>query len=63
MTEDGLLAAAHRAGARRVKRYLEHKAAHGWSANLTDTADKDDVPMFKAIETRLREFQDVRRHR
>ncbi len=63
VTEDGLLAAAHRAGATRVKRYLEHKAAHGWSANLTDTADEKDAHMFKVIETRLREFQDVRRHR
>ncbi len=63
VTEDGLLAAAHRAGAENVKRYLEHKAAHGWSADVTDTADKKDVPFFTAIETRLREFQDVRRFR
>ena len=63
VSEDGLLAAAHRAGATYVKRYLEHKAAHGWSANVTDTADEKYVHFFKAIETRLREFQDVPRFR
>ena len=50
VTEDGLLAAAHRRGAEDVKRYLEHKATHGWSADVTDTADKRDVPIFTAIE-------------
>ena len=58
VTENGLIAAAHREGASRVRDYLEHQGDQGWQS------DKATIPSavrqkFINIETRLREFEDI----
>jgi peptidoglycan hydrolase-like protein with peptidoglycan-binding domain len=64
ITEAGVMAAAHRRGATAVIAYLDHIKSNGWTSrapNASETgasnfpADKDAA--FRAIETRLREFQ------
>jgi hypothetical protein len=64
ITEAGVMAAAHRQGATAVIAYLEHIKSSGWTSrapNASETgasnfpAGKDAA--FRAIETRLREFQ------
>tara|TARA_R110001592_G_scaffold64194_2_gene197418 strand:- start:14303 stop:15298 length:996 start_codon:yes stop_codon:yes gene_type:complete len=58
ITETGLVAAAHRQGAREVRDYLNHIFAHkGVSDPQTFPRGKSDA--YLAIETRLREFQNV----
>jgi len=55
ITENGLVAAAHRAGAGAVAEYLEWQMENNWPSDFPPhLADK-----FKWIETRLRKFQDV----
>lgn len=58
ITMDGLVAAAHRWGAGGTKTYLSHLQKHGWKSDPgTFPAGKED--RFKAIETRLREFENI----
>jgi hypothetical protein len=55
ISESGLAAAAHRRGARAVKRYLEFQAANGWSSDFPPAKAR----IFKEIEKRIREFQNI----
>jgi hypothetical protein len=55
VTEAGIMAAAHRMGARKLREYLEHIEATGWRSDPT-TFPKDQEDDYRAIETRLREF-------
>lgn len=57
ITEAGLAAAAHREGARAVRRYLDHRAA-----NLpapAPVAGRGDLSRFNEVERRLRAFADT----
>ncbi len=58
VTESGPVAAAHRWGAGGTNQYLRHQQAHGWKSDSSNFP-KDKRDMFMAIETRLREFQDI----
>ena len=58
VTESGLLAAAHRAGATKVKGYLDHLRSRGWKSDFSGLTEMT-ASRYKAIETRLREFQDT----
>ena len=64
ITESGLLAAAHRMGQGRVKEYLDHMQDRGWRSDFGGL-EPEVVARHKAVETRLREFQNtpVRRTR
>ncbi|MBM3570053.1 MAG: hypothetical protein FJX46_15005 [Alphaproteobacteria bacterium] len=58
VTQSGLAAAIHRAGQGEVNAYFKHQAEQSWKI------DRDPFPankkeLFLAIETRLREFQNV----
>lgn len=57
----GLLAAAHREGAKQVRRYLEHQKAHGWKSDPTTFPKNppDRAQRFLNIETRLRKFENI----
>jgi hypothetical protein len=57
ITEDGLLAAAHRMGAGAVRDYLAHQNENGWSSDFSRLKKKE---AYEAIETRLRVFQNIR---
>ncbi|MCH7936033.1 MAG: hypothetical protein IH994_02945 [Proteobacteria bacterium] len=58
ITEPGLLAAAHRQGAKGVRKYLGHMRKHNWRSNFSGIDPKEAIK-FKAIEKRLREFQNT----
>ena len=58
VTENGLLAAAHREGASRVRDYLEHQRGQGWRSEKATFPD-EVRQKFINIETRLREFADI----
>ena len=64
ITESGLLAAAHRMGQDRVKAYLDHMRERGWRSDFGGL-EPEEAAKLKAVETRLREFQNtpVRRTR
>ena len=53
----GLLAAAHREGARAVRQYLDHQKANKWVSNPKTFPAGPKV--FKSIETRLRVFENI----
>jgi hypothetical protein len=58
VSSNGLYAASHRWGAGMVRQYLNFQKAHGWKSDASKfPADKAEA--FKAIETRLREFQNI----
>lgn len=57
VTLNGLLAAAHRHGARAVRGYLDHLADHDWRSEEATFGTQKDV--FLAIETRLRTFAKI----
>ncbi len=58
ITQNGLAAALHRQGPGAVQEYLEYKKGKGWKSNFDGLEDKKKAA-FLAIETRLREFQDI----
>jgi hypothetical protein len=58
VTESGLAAAMHRAGAPMVKRYLQALANREWTNDARLWPD-DQRSMVKALEARLRDFADV----
>jgi len=58
ITEAGLAAAAHREGARTVRRYLDHRAAN-LPAPLAVAGRRGDLSRFNEVERRLREFADT----
>ena len=64
ITESGLLAAGHRMGQGRVKEYLDYMRERGWRSDFGGL-DPKEAARHKAVETRLREFQNtpVRRTR
>ena len=53
----GLLAAAHRRGARAVRQYLDHQKANKWISN--PKTFPPGARIFKSIETRLRVFENI----
>ncbi len=53
----GLLAAAHREGARAVRQYLDHQKANKWVSNPKTFPSGPKI--FKSIETRLRVFENI----
>ena len=55
ITEAGIMAAAHRMGATKLREYLEHIEATGWRSDPTTFPEgrNDD---YRAVEKRLREF-------
>lgn len=60
ITMDGLVAAAHRWGAKGTKTYLLHLQKHGWKSDAsTFPGGEEGEAKFKAIETRLREFENI----
>ena len=63
ITDAGLLAAAHRQGAAKVRQYLQRQQDNGWNTrkwiNLMDWVAPSEAAKFRSIETRLRLFQNV----
>jgi peptidoglycan hydrolase-like protein with peptidoglycan-binding domain len=59
VTETGLLAAAHRYGHGTVKSYLDFEERHGWKSGFGNLSHEQRAA-FQAVESRLREFQNVR---
>jgi hypothetical protein len=55
ITKNGLIAAAHRAGAGAVSQYLAWQRKNNWSSNFRP----EDAIKFKQVEKRIREFQNV----
>ena len=60
ITQSNLLAAGHRWGAGIVNMYLKHLKAHNWRSDPSTFPEKLRRA-FLAVETRLREFQGIRR--
>ncbi|TDI64931.1 MAG: hypothetical protein E2O90_08620 [Alphaproteobacteria bacterium] len=58
VTENGLLAAAQRQGAEGTNLYLKHLERHGWKSDPSTFPTKLRRP-FLAVETRLREFENI----
>ncbi len=58
VTENGLLAAAHRQGHGMVKKYLEHQRRTNWKSDFSEYKTKERTK-YESVETRLRLFQDV----
>jgi hypothetical protein len=58
ITEAGLAAAAHREGAKGTKEYLDHLKNHDWKSD-PETFPSGKDKEFRAIETRLRTFEQV----
>ena len=58
ITEGGLAAAAHRKGPTGVELYLKHLQSQGWISNASKFPPKQRRN-FLAIETRLREFENI----
>lgn len=59
ITENGLLAAAHRAGAGDLREYLRHLADHGWMSDPATFPSGELGKRFAAMETRLRDFEQI----
>ena len=60
ISDAGLAAAAHRAGANEVKSYLELMEQNGWdSKKAVQNLSVDNDRRHRAVETRLREFSRV----
>ena len=58
LTEGGLIAAAHRAGAPTVRDYLKRQRDSGWKSDLSKwPSDPREKKMYQALETRLRKFE------
>ena len=62
VTRSGLLAAAHREGAGRVREYLDHQERHGWKSDAATFPD-NLRRSFLSVETRLREFSQINHRR
>jgi hypothetical protein len=62
VTPNGLYAAAHRWGARSVRQYLDFQESNGWKSDVS-RFPPDQREKFLAIETRLREFQNIEMRR
>jgi hypothetical protein len=65
VSESGLIAAAHRHGAGAVRKYLDWLDMHGWVSDF-HVLSPELANQYKAIETRLREFENIplrRQHR
>ena len=60
ITKSGMLAAAHRRGARAVKEYTDHLRENNWQSNLDAILDEKQRRKFMHIETRMREFQKIK---
>jgi hypothetical protein len=60
ITEAGIMAAAHRMGARNLREYLEHIESTGWRSDPTIFPEGEEGKKYRAIETRLREFSQER---
>ena len=58
ITENGLLAAAHRAGPGATSLYLKHLERHGWKSDPSTFPTRLRDP-FLTVETRLREFESI----
>ena len=58
VTHNGLYAAAHRWGAGMLRDYLNFEEKNGWKSDFSKLPE-EKADAFKAIETRLREFQDI----
>lgn len=58
ITEDGLAAAMHRAGAPAVRDFLTFLAERGWVSDHSHWS-KDQKDRFEPIEARLRKFADI----
>src|SRR5262249_19044039 len=58
VTHNGLYAAAHRWGAGMLPEYLNFEEANGWKSDFSKLPE-EKADAFKAIETRLREFQNI----
>jgi hypothetical protein len=63
ITESGLLAAGHRAGAQGTLDYLNHLKKHDWKSDRSTFPPGKIGDMFLAAETRLREFEKIRYRR
>ena len=62
LTEGGIMAAMHRQGGGAVRGYLEWLTRNGMDSrgNIERIKDAQTRRTFKSIETRLREFSNVR---
>ena len=58
VTENGLLAAAHRQGIGEVRSYLKHQRETGWTSDFSNL-DTDVKEIYESVETRLRLFQNI----
>lgn len=58
ITRSGLVAAAHRQGARKVREYLKHMKDNGWKSDFR-SLDKKTRDAYLSVETRLRELQNA----
>lgn len=59
VSEPGLIAAAHRQGAKRVRQYLEWQEANGLKADVSTIPQKKRREQFDTIEKRLLNFQAI----
>jgi hypothetical protein len=59
VTEPGLVAAGHRYGAPNATQYLQHIERSDWRSQVDAIHDPDRRSVFLAIETRLREFENI----
>ena len=62
ITMPGLVAAAHKEGAEGTRQYLQHLQNHGWKSDPS-TFPQQFHDSFRAIETRLRLFENERLHK
>ena len=60
ITMPGLIAAAHKEGAEGTRQYLQHLQKHGWRSDPSTFPDVDTEAKYRAIETRLRLFENER---
>ena len=64
ITPSGLLAAAHRQGAEKVRQYLQHQRESGWNTrkwmDQLEWTNPEQATKLKSVEYRLRRLQDVR---
>ena len=63
VTDAGLLAAAHRQGAKKVRQYLQRQKENGWDTRKwirqLEWVAPSEADKLMAVETRMRLFQDV----
>lgn len=59
ISDSGLAAAAHRHGPAGVHQYLEYLQTRGWKSDIHRLPESPTKKKMLAIETRLREFQDI----